>query len=183
LKKQKAIVHISLIALFAALTAAGTFITFPLGPVPIVLQNMFAMLSGLLMGPFLGGGAVLLYLVAGAIGVPVFAGATGGFVNFLSPSGGYLYGYFLSAVMAGFVAGRPRLEVQTPLWRIAIAGVLGMLVIYVPGVIQLKIVLSCERWLDAFVIGFFPFLIGDAIKCAVAVAISFRLRRIIANHL
>ncbi|MDR1216029.1 MAG: biotin transporter BioY [Treponema sp.] len=182
LTKQKVIVHISLIALFAALTAAGTFITFPLGPVPIVLQNMFAMLSGLLMGPFLGGGAVLLYLAAGAIGVPVFAGATGGFVNFLSPSGGYLYGYFLSAVIAGLIAGTPRLGVKTPLWRIVIAGVLGMLVIYIPGVIQLKIVLSCG-WLDAFVFGFFPFLIGDSIKCAAAVAISFRLRRLIANHL
>jgi biotin transport system substrate-specific component len=183
LTKRKRLVHISLVALFAALTAAGTFIAVPLGPVPFVLQNMFAMLSGLLMGPFLGGGAVLLYLAAGAIGAPVFSGASGGFVHFLSPSGGYLYGYFLSAVTAGFIAGTPRMESRTPLRRIIIAGVLGLLVVYIPGVVQLRIVLSYTRWSEAFITGFFPFLIGDSIKCAAAVVIAPRLRRLIANHL
>ncbi|MDR0645012.1 MAG: biotin transporter BioY [Treponema sp.] len=183
LTKRKVTVRIALVALFAALIAAGTFITIPFGPVPFVLQNMFAMLAGLLMGPFLGGGAVLLYLTAGAIGAPVFAGAAGGFVHFLSPSGGYLYGYFLSAVAAGFIAGTPYSETQTPLWRVIIAGVLGMLVVYVPGVIQLKIVLSCAWWPEAFSYGFFPFLIGDAIKCTAAIAIAPRLRRLIAHHL
>jgi biotin transport system substrate-specific component len=144
---------------------------------------MFAMLSGLLMGPFLGGGSVLLYLIAGAIGLPVFSGASGGFAHFLSPSGGYLYGYFLSAVVAGAIAGKPRLDAQTPLWRIIVAGVFGMLVIYIPGVVQLKIILSYTQWSEALITGFFPFLIGDAIKCAAAIAAAARLRRLIANHI
>jgi biotin transport system substrate-specific component len=182
LKRQKILVHISLVALFATLIAAGTFIIIPLGPVPFVLQNMFAMLSGLLMGPFLGGGAVLLYLMAGAIGAPVFAGASGSFAHFLSPSGGYLYGYFLSAVVAGFIAGTPRLEAKISLWRTIIAGALGLFVVYIPGIVQLKIILQCT-YLEAFTYGFFPFLIGDAVKCTTAIVIAPRLRRIVAGRL
>jgi biotin transport system substrate-specific component len=180
--RRKAIGRTVLISLFAALIAAGTFISIPLpfSPVPIVLQNLFALLAGLILGPILGGLAALLYLVAGAIGAPVFAGATGGFVHFLGPTGGYLAGYFLAAVAAGLVAGIPRSSVQTPLWRIILGTVLGLLVVYVPGVIRLKAALN-TGWGGALAAGFLPFLIGDGIKGAAAVLIAPRLRRAAAD--
>jgi biotin transport system substrate-specific component len=61
-------------SLFAALTAAGAFLAIPIGPVPIVLQNMFVFLAGLLLGPRWGLASVAVYLLAGAFGLPVFAG-------------------------------------------------------------------------------------------------------------
>ncbi len=178
--KQMSLVRLTLVALFAALTAAGAFVTVPVGIVPIVLQNMFAMLSGLLLGPVMGALAVLLYLVAGALGAPVFAGGAGGLANFLAPSGGFLYGYLLAALVAGLVCGRPRPARKTAIWRIAIAAVAGMLIIYVPGVLQLK-VLYAMSWKAAFFAGFVPFIPGDIFKTFAAVLVAPRLRGLIGD--
>jgi biotin transport system substrate-specific component len=184
LSKRKTITGITLTALFAALIAAGTFISIPLpiSPVPIVLQNFFALLSGLILGPLLGSAAAGLYLLAGAVGAPVFAGASGGFVRFLGPTGGFLAGYFLAALTAGLIAGRPRPELKTPLWRIILAVLAGFLIIYVPGVIRLKFVLD-KPWAAAITAGFTPFIIGDILKGIAAVLIAPRLRRLAAEHL
>ncbi|MDR2073536.1 MAG: biotin transporter BioY, partial [Spirochaetaceae bacterium] len=78
-KKRQTIVRSAMTALFAALIAGGTFISIPLpfSPVPIVLQNLFIVLAGLVLGPVQGGAAAALYLGAGALGAPVFAGAVG----------------------------------------------------------------------------------------------------------
>ncbi|MDR1059380.1 MAG: biotin transporter BioY [Treponema sp.] len=182
--KRKAITRITLIALFAALIAAGTFISIPLpfSPVPVVLQNLFTLLAGLILGPLLGGFAVGLYLIAGAIGAPVFAGASGGFVRFLGPTGGFLLGYLFSAIAAGAVVGRPRGEGTPRLWRIILGASLGLLSIYVPGLIRLKMVLD-TTWTAVFTAGFLPFLIGDVVKGAAAVIIAPRLRRLAADQL
>ena len=182
--RRKAITGITITALFAALTAAGTFISIPLpfSPVPIVLQNLFALLSGLVLGPFLGSCAVGLYLVAGAIGAPVFAGATGGFVRLIGPTGGFLFGYLLSALVAGLIAGKARPGITTPLWRIILAAVIGLLSVYVPGLLRLKAAMGGD-WPAVLAAGFLPFLIGDGIKAVAAVLIAPRLRRIAADQL
>ena len=133
-RHRKMTIRLSLTALFAAFIAAGTFISIPLpmSPVPIVLQNLFAVLSGLLLGPVMGAGAVGLYLIAGAVGLPIFSGTSGGIAQFLKPSGGYLPGYFLAALVAGLILGTPRLGQKIALWRIIVAVISGFLVVYVP---------------------------------------------------
>jgi biotin transport system substrate-specific component len=182
--KRKNITSLTLTALFAALIAAGTFISIPLpfSPVPIVLQNLFALLAGLILGPFLGSAAVGLYLAAGALGAPVFAGASGGFVRFLGPTGGFLFGYLLAALTAGLIAGRPRPGVKTPLWRIILAALAGFLIIYAPGIVRLKFAID-KPWAAAIAAGFTPFIAGDLLKGIVAVIVAPRLRRIAAEHL
>ncbi|MDR2343051.1 MAG: biotin transporter BioY [Spirochaetaceae bacterium] len=178
------LVRLSLTALFAALTAAGTFISIPLPftPVPIVLQNMFALLAGLTLGPLLGGAAVGLYLLAGAIGLPVFAGASGGLVHLVGPTGGFLFGYLFSAVLSGLIAGTPVNGVKTPSWRLAIAAFAGMLLVYVPGILQLKAVLGLS-WPKALTVGFTPFIAGDAVKTVIAVVSARGLRKSAAKAL
>ncbi len=179
-----ALVGTTLVALFAALIAAGTFIAFPLpvSPVPIVLQNLFVVLAGLVLGPALGAAAVAVYLLVGAVGAPVFAGATGGFAHFFGPTGGYLAGYLAAALVAGLVAGKPRPEVKTPILALAAAAVLAFLAVYVPGVLRLKAVLGAD-WSKALAAGFLPFIAGDLVKAAIAVAVAPRLRRLAADHL
>jgi len=181
---RKSLIRVSITSLFAALIAAGTFISIPLpfSPVPIVLQNMFALLCGLVLGPSQGGAAVALYLVAGAIGLPVFAGAKGGFIHFVGPTGGFLVGYLLSAIVAGFIAGSPRPAAKTRLWRIITAGIVGMLAVYVPGVVRLRAVLDCS-WTAALAAGFTPFIIGDVIKTVLAILLATNLRRTAAKAL
>jgi biotin transport system substrate-specific component len=182
--QRKNIIRITLTALFAALIAAGNFISIPLpgSPVPIAIQNLFALLSGMLLGPLLGGAAVGFYLVAGAIGAPVFAGATSGFARFLGPTGGFLIGYLLSAVVSGLIAGRPRADYKTPLWRLILAAFAGLLSVYIPGIIWLKFAIDLT-WQEAIAAGFLPFIIGDAVKGSIAVLVAPRLRQTAADHL
>jgi len=181
---RKSLRGVTLTALFAALIAGGTFVSIPLpfSPVPIVLQNLFAVLAGLVLGPLMGGGAAALYLIAGALGVPVFAGAAGGAVHFIGPTGGFLFGYFFAALGAGLAAGRPRGGQDIPLGRIIIAVILGFLLVYVPGVPWLKVVLKSD-WPRAFAAGCLPFLIGDSIKAVAAVLAAGRLRRVVGDIL
>jgi biotin transport system substrate-specific component len=182
--RRRSLFRVTLTALFAALTAAGAFISIPLpfSPVPIVLQNLFALLSGLVLGPLMGPLAVLVYLAAGAIGAPVFAGGTGGFVRFLGPTGGFLFGYLLAALVAGLFTGLPRQGRSIPLWRIITGAILGMLIVYLPGLVQLKLI-SGLAWPQTFAAGCIPFIPGDAIKCAAAVLVTPRLRRLVAAQL
>jgi biotin transport system substrate-specific component len=182
--KRRAIARTTMAALFAALTAAGAFISIPLpfSPVPVTLQNLFALLSGLILGPFLGGTATALFLLAGALGVPVFSGAVGGIAHFFGPTGGFLLGYLLAALTAGFIVGRPRGNRQVSLPRIILAVLAGFLVVYIPGVIRLKLVLDTD-WGKALVVGFVPFIIGDILKGIAAVLIVPRLRRVAAEQL
>ncbi|MDR3122158.1 MAG: biotin transporter BioY [Treponema sp.] len=182
LATRKAVGGITLIALFAALTAAGAFIAIPLpfSPVPVALQNLFAVLAGLCLGPFLGSLSVALYLAAGALGAPVFAGASGGIARLLGPTGGYLLGYLLGAFVAGLIAGRPRTDKHSPLWRLFVAAALGMLTVYIPGTLRLKQLMDFG-WTQALAGGVIPFLPGDAAKVVVAGLIAPRLRRVIAE--
>src|SRR4030066_377002 len=97
-----------LASLMAALTAVGAYIHVPIGPVPIVLSTLFVLLSGLLLGSRWGLASMCLYLLVGAIGIPVFAGGKGGVAHFLGPTGGYLFGYVLAAWVTGFISERSR---------------------------------------------------------------------------
>jgi len=180
--RNKKILELVFVALFAALISAGAFIAVPIGPVPIALQNFFTLLSGLVLGPFLGTAAVGLFLAAGLIGAPVFAnnGSPMGIARLLGPSGGFLFGYLLSALVAGLIVGFPRPGIKTPVWRLALAVVAGLLVVYIPGLIRLKFVMNID-WRKTFVVGFIPFMIGDIIKGVIAGLISPRLRRSIAQ--
>jgi biotin transport system substrate-specific component len=179
---SKLLIRIALTALFAALTAAGAFIAFPVGPVPIVLQNLFALLSGLVLGPLMGGAAVGLYLLAGILNLPVFAGGGGGIVRFAGPTGGYLIGYLLAAFTAGLIAGRPKANASAKAFQIRIVAAVaaGFLVIYVPGLIWLKARVNLD-WPKTLLTGFIPFVIGDILKGIAAVLIAPRLRRIAAD--
>jgi len=181
-KRSKILIKISLTALFAALTAAGTFIAIPIGPVPIVLQNLFVVLSGLILGPFLGGAATALYLLAGILNFPVFAGGTGGIARFAGPTGGFLIGYLLAAISAGLIAGKPGINDRIPLPRLVAAVTVSFLVVYIPGVAWLKFSRNMD-WMRALMAGFIPFIIGDALKGIVAVLVSRRLRKLAADHL
>ena len=181
---RKTVSRITFIALFAALTAAGAFIAIPLpfSPVPVALQHLFAVLAGLCLGPFMGSRSVALYLAAGAPGATVFAVASGCIARLLGPTGGYLLGYLLASFTAGLVAGQPRTDKPSPLWRLILAAALGLLVVYIPGMLRFKQIMGFG-WVQALAGGVFPFLPGDAAKAVAAGLIVPRLRRVIAELL
>ena len=122
-------------SLLAALTAVGAYIAIPVGPVPIVLQSLFILLSGLLLGSVWGVAGVGIYLLAGAFGLPVFAAGTGGIARFIGPTGGYLVGFLPAVYIVGLISERKK---QSALMDI-IAMLCGTLIIYACGVSWLKI--------------------------------------------
>jgi len=178
------LMKITLTVFFAALTMAGAFIAFPIGPIPLTMQNLFILLSGLVLGPAMGSAAVGIYLLAGILNFPVFALGGGGLARFAGPAGGYFVGYLLAAFTAGLIAGKPKAEAsaEPSLTRIIIAEIAGLVVSYVPGLIWYKIRMNIN-WAKTFQTGFVPFIIGDTLKGIVAVLIAPKLRRIAVDFL
>ncbi|MFN2356554.1 MAG: biotin transporter BioY [Desulfotignum sp.] len=158
-------------ALFVALISVGAFIAIPIGPVPIVLQNMFVLLAGLILGPAWGLTCVAVYLLVGLAGLPVFAGGTSGIGKLFGPTGGYLLGYlpavFVTGTLSAWLGKRPG-------WDI-LALTAGSVVVYAAGVPWLKIAFAMS-WGKAMAAGMLPFLVGDVIKIAAAAAIAGKIR-------
>jgi biotin transport system substrate-specific component len=167
-----------LASLMAALTAVGAYIHVPIGPVPIVLSTLFVLLSGLLLGGQWGLASMGLYLLVGAIGIPVFAGGKGGFAHFFGPTGGYLFGYLLAAWVAGVISERSRGLLFLDIFAV----VFGSLAIYTLGVPWLKIVTQLS-WTKTFMVGMVPFLIGDAVKASVALILARAIRPVLKRQL
>lgn len=161
-------------SLFAALTAVGAFLAIPIGPVPIVLQNMFVFLAGLLLGGRWGLASVALYLLAGTCGLPVFAGGLGGIGRFFGPTGGYLIGYLPAVFIIGKISARSQPKMVFDI----LAMVCGSAVLYACGLIVLKIVTGMTP-AKAIAVGMLPFLIGDALKIVAAAIIARTLRPVI----
>lgn len=147
----------------AALTgvAAQVAIPLPFTPVPISLQTFTVLLAGAALGPLRGGLSMALYLAAGVAGVPWFSEQRSGF-DF--PSFGYIAGFVLAAAVVGWLARRG-LDRSVP-GTVGIM-VLGNLVIYALGVSWLAISLAVDLP-RALELGAWPFLVGDALKIALA---------------
>jgi biotin transport system substrate-specific component len=161
-------------SLLAALMTAGAYISIPVGPVPIVLQNMFVFLAGLLLGNRWGLASVGVYLLAGACGLPVFAGGMGGIGRIVGPTGGYLIGYLPAVFIIGYLSkkGAARFSIDI------IAMICGTIILYAWGVTWLK-TRTGMPWSKALAVGMYPFLVGDALKIAAAAAIAKAIRPII----
>ena len=164
-------------SLLAALTAVGAYLSIPIGPVPIILQNMFVLLSGLLLGSRWGLASVGVYILAGACGLPVFAGGLGGISRIVGPTGGYILGYLPGVFITGLIAEKTG---QRMIYDV-IAMICGTIIIYSCGLIWLK-VLTDMTLAKTFAVGMYPFLIGDALKIAAAAAIAKSLRPVIMRN-
>ncbi|PHP67283.1 biotin transporter BioY [Zhengella mangrovi] len=141
----------------------------PFWPVPMTMQTFVVIGLGLALGPRLGLAAVALYLAEGAAGLPVFAGTPEkgiGLAYMAGPTGGYLAGYLLAAVVAGQLAGRG--WDRHPLTAFAAALLAGAL-IYLPGLAWLGTIIGWDKPVLAF--GLWPFVYGDILKAALAAAV------------
>jgi biotin transport system substrate-specific component len=160
----------------AAVTAVSAQIAVPIFPVPFTLQVLAVILSGLLLGPRYGALAQAVYVLVGAVGVPVFAEFSGGLGRVLGPTGGYLLSYPIAAAVAGLAAsavacaGRSR-----ALWAGFLWGCAGLAVIYALGATWLAVVtdLPFAVALAQGVLIFVPFdLIKVSLAALVAVAVA-----------
>jgi len=159
--------------LFAALTAvlAQASIQLP-GGIPFSFQPFGVFFAGLVLGPLWGGFSLGLYLLAGVAGAPIFSNGAAGLGAVAGPTGGFLVGFLLAAVVIGAVAHRrvePR-PVATLTVPVAVAAlVVGMAVMYAVGVPWFA---SVQGWSLARAATFLaPFALGDLLKVAITVGI------------
>lgn len=162
-------------AVLAALlgAVAPVSIPIPLSPAPITLQVLFVFLAGLVLGPVWGTVSMLLYLTAGAIGIPVFAGWEAGIGTLFGATGGYLWSYPVAAALIGAVVHRDtdlRDPADVPLPIVVVALVLGTVVIYAVGTAYAAWLLELEAW-EAIAAFALPFIPGELLKMAAAIAI------------
>lgn len=150
----------------ALAAASQVAIPIPGTPVPVTLQPMVVVLSGMMLGPTLGFASMLTYLALGALGLPVFApiGAPG-VLRLLGPTGGYLIAFPFAAFAAGYVALRfPKLAGR---WA---GAMLGMVVIFVGGITQLMLITGSVG--QALALGITPFAAFDILKALVAAVVA-----------
>ena len=158
-------------ALFAALTAAVSPFKIPLGftPVPITLQTLVVLMSGAMLGPVYGALAMILYVVVGVLGLPVFAGGGSGIGAILGPTGGYLISYFIAAYAIGKTL---QLRKQPKYLDYVVAMIVGTIIIYVLGAGWALVVVPGLTFLAVLVGWVLPFIIGDTIKLLIAAYIA-----------
>jgi len=152
----------------ALAVASQIAIPLPNTAVPMTLQPLAVVLAGLWLGPVAGASSMVLYILAGAVGLPVWApmGAPG-IARLIGPTGGYILAYPVAAYVAGWVAKR------APAYLGRVSGaVLGILAIHLGGIAQLTIITgSLER---AVILGTIPFLAMDVVKAFLAGLLSSR---------
>jgi biotin transport system substrate-specific component len=92
------------ISLLTSLLSILSILTIPVGPVPITLQTLGVLLCGYILGPVDGAISIIVYILLGSAGVPVFSGGKSGFEVVLGPTGGYLFSFIAAAVISGYVS-------------------------------------------------------------------------------
>jgi biotin transport system substrate-specific component len=161
------VLRVGLGALIVALSAQIA-LPLPFTPIPFTLQPLAVLLVGAWLGPAEGAGALAIYLAAGAMGAPVFAGGMGGAGRLLGPTGGYLLAFPVAAAIAGLARSPRRSGLALAAWA-AMVFTLAMAVIHVGGVSQLAL-LGGDPGL-AFRSGFLPFFAGDLLKVVIATVV------------
>lgn len=168
--------EIVLTSIFTALTAVGAFITIPIGPVPIILQSFFVLLSGMLLGPKLGALSQVLYIALALIGLPIFSGFSGGLQILLKPSFGFAIGFIFAAYIIGYII-HGNMELKN---KAFISSILGSIIIYLFGLPYMYFILNIIMEQDfSFIniinMGCLLFIPGDLLKLIIANIIYKRL--------
>ncbi|SRR5579871_2218247 len=159
-------------SLFVALCARITIPLMPLTPVPLTVQNFGVLIVGLLLGSRRGFAAMMLYLVEGMAGLPVFSPmGPGGVAQLFGPTGGFLLAYPFVAFVAGYVFERGAKSFV----RAAISGFLAEILLFVGGLSCLYVL--THSLAKAAYLGLYWFIAAEVMKVMFAAAIAARWHR------
>ena len=163
---------LTLIALFAALIAICAWITVPMPDVPFTMQVFGIFMALLLLGGRRGTWSILLYLLLGAVGLPVFSGFSSGVGKLFGPTGGYLIGFIFMALICGFAIDR----FEAKLIPSMIGMILGTIVCYLFGTGWLAYQAGMTFY-QALAAGVLPFIVGDLVKMVICAVVGPQIRR------
>lgn len=157
-------------AMLAALLTVCAWISVPMGDMAVTLQTFAVFLTLGVLGGRLGTVTVLVYLLLGAVGLPVFSGMRGGISVLLGPTGGYLWGFLLACPVCW------GLENRLPRW---IGFVLGLLCCYICGTAWYYLVYATGALWPVILTCVVPYLVPDGIKILLALLLTEKLNRVI----
>jgi|SRR5699024_2216566 len=166
-------------AIFAAIIGIFAQITIPLPLIPITGQTLAIGLAATILGSRYGTVSTLLYILLGAIGIPVFAQMTAGFGVIFGPTGGFIVGFIPTV----YFIGRYLEKTNFTFFHAFIANFIGMFITLIFGTVWLKYVASLT-WSAAFIGGFAPFIIGGILKAILAAWLGITVRnRLVSGKL
>lgn len=166
-------------ALMVAMNCVSAYIIIPLpfSLSPLALQTLIVNLTGYVLNAKQAFMTMLVYLLVGLAGVPVFTGGSAGPGKLFGPTGGYIIGFLFTAVFLAYFRGE-----KYSFKHYALLGcVIGIPLIYVFGVVQLKLITGMG-WDKAIMTGALPFIPLDIVKCLAAAVIAGPINRIFANN-
>lgn len=167
-------------AVFAAIICILSYVYLPIpfSTVPITGQTLGIMLAGSVLKVRQAALSVLIFLILGFIGIPVFAGGNSGIGVLLGPTGGYLVGFLVGVIVIGLLKGS-----KNQIFRIALANIIGgIIVVYIIGVSWLSYSTGMN-FTTAITVGAFYFLIGDTVKVILATSLAVTLNKQFKNLL
>lgn len=173
---------ITRIAIFTALICVGAFISIPMYPVPITLQNFFVFMAGLLLTPMEAFLSVFIYILLGLVGVPIFSGFTGGLQSIFKPTFGFLIAFAIGAALISKIV-----KDSTSKKKLFLTLLLAEVLFYLIGLPYMYLVLkyyigSAPSGVMAILsMGLIPFIPGDILKMIIATFISPSIKKAIKN--
>lgn len=165
--------ELTVMGLMAALLSASSYITIPLpfSGAGITAQTMMVNLIGMLLGPAQTAAVFVVWILLGLAGLPVFSGGMGGPAKLFGPTGGYIFGFLVAAVLISLFSQRKKgIRAET-----AFAAVVGIPVIYLFGVAWTR-VLTGQPWIALAAQYALPFIPLDLVKCFAAAALAKAMR-------
>lgn len=160
-------------ALFAAIISVFSVITIKIGVVPITLSVFAVLLTAVVAGAKVGTAATLVYILIGAVGLPVFSGFRGGISVLAGPTGGYIISYIFMAIIVGAVSNKT----NNIIIRLA-ACVVSVALCYALGTVQYMIIAQ-KGLAESLIACVYPFIAVDLVKCAAAVLLGGRLKKLL----
>ena len=180
MNKKLSIYQMAGCGIFAAIMCVLAPIAIPVGPIPITLGVFVVMLSGIVLGWKLAGTSILVYVMLGFVGLPVFSGGKGGPGILVGPTGGYIWSFILMALWIGFWSQRIK---GNQIWQriqLGLSAISSLLICYFFGTLQFTLVCDLS-WSRSLALCVYPFLIPDLCKAVVTALIGYEIRKRLKN--
>ncbi len=176
-KEEKAIAgkpstrEIVYIGMFAAILAILSQISIPMpSGMPITLQTFAVALTGYVLAWKRGTASTFIYILLGAVGVPVFSGLRGGVQVLAGHTGGFIWGFVFMAILCGVGIMQENKTMGI------IIGIIGLAICHLFGVIQFAVVMEMD-FLKSFLLASAPYLLKDAVSVILAYILGYRIRK------
>lgn len=170
--KKSAVFNLTSCALMAALMCALCPLSVPIGPVPVSMSTLVILLTVYIIGTKRALVSYVVYLLLGAVGMPVFSGFQGGLAKLAGPTGGYLIGFIPMILIAGYF-----IKLSKEDYLVSCAGmVLGIGAAYFFGTVWFVLMMKCELTY-ALGVCVFPFIPFDAVKVVIAAVLGRTVHR------